>query len=87
MNEKRRKLTIAALTAIVLMGVFPPWTSTFTFKFVDSRRPAGYSFILTPPLPEKSARVHGVVLDVPRLIVQWSIVLGVAGVGWLLLKE
>ena len=87
MNAKRRKLIIAALAAIVLMGVFPPWTYTFTYQFAASSRPAGYSFILTPPPREQDTPVYGIVLDVPRLLVQWSIVLGAVGLGWLLLKE
>jgi len=87
MNEKRRKLVIVALSAVVLMGMFPPWTYAFTNQYADSKRPAGYSFILTPPPPRIDVPVHGVVLDVSRLFVQWSIVLGIAGVRWLLLKD
>ena len=87
MNEKRRMLAIAALSAIVLLGVFPPWTHTFKYQSADSKRPAGYAFILTPPPSKVDAPVHGVVLDVTRLLVQWTIVLGLSGIGWLLLRE
>jgi len=87
MNEKRRKVVIAALSAIVIMGLFPPWASTFTYMSADSKRPAGYAFVLTPPTPQQDRPAYGVVIDVPRLIVQWSVVLGITGLGWLLFRD
>ncbi len=56
------------IVVIILMGLFPPWTST-EFPFFD------YAFIAIPP------DFGGIVLDIPRLVLQWIVVLLATGLG------
>jgi len=72
---------------IILMGVFPPFTYTFSLLSTNQSKPAGYSLIISPPKPEKDAPAYGIRLDTSRLIVQWAIVAIATGIGVLLSQK
>src|SRR5690242_12839826 len=63
---------LALITATVI-GLFPPWTEHISVSArVFSDRPAGYSFIASPPAPRPSDDgLQSVVLDWPRLTIEW----------------
>lgn len=61
---------VAAL-GTVLMGLFPPWV---VLGGRGLEVPIGYRFILSPPTGDLAS----VRLDVPRLLVQWVVVLALA---------
>jgi len=86
-NAKQRKIFQIGLLVAVLMGIFPPWTDTFS---VDSNgtnvhsQGSEYAFIFNPPA---ATTFHTVSLDFGRLCIQW-VVLGLAvGAGILTSQE
>lgn len=86
LNAQQRILVVVGVSVMILMGLFPPWTHTFKYKSVDSREPAGYSFILTPPEKKQQSIPFGIELDVTRLSVQWIIVILATGLGVMLIS-
>jgi hypothetical protein len=86
-NSNQRKVLIVGIIAIVVMGIFPPWTYTFKYESTYSEVPAGYSLIVNPPAPREEGYVHGVKLDISRLIIQWLIVSASTGLGLFLLSN
>jgi hypothetical protein len=87
LNSNQRKVLIVGIIAIVVMGIFPPWTYTFKYESTYSEVPAGYSLILIPPAPRNTSYVHGVKLDISKLIIQWLIITASTGLGIFLLSN
>jgi hypothetical protein len=81
LNRKQKLIVSATLLAIVAMCAFPPWSYTVSTVTVYSEAPAGYSFIATPPAPRGSSAVHGVKLDLWRLLIQCLGAVALAGFG------
>lgn len=79
-------LTIGAVVAIC-MGLVPPWSHTFSLLSTSQSKPAGYSFILCPPMPEVNAPAYGVRLDSSRLVIQWVVIAIATGMGLTLLHR
>ena len=80
-NGKQRKLIIVGIVVVVLMGLFPPWAYTYSYNTKYSKEPAGYGFILDPPMKKRFSPAHGIELDITRLSVQWIITLLATGLG------
>jgi hypothetical protein len=91
LNVKQRKVLIAGVVTILVMGLFPPWSSIFDRKasvdavgfYID--KPTGYSFIMDPPKPDSS--VYGMKINFSILILQWFIVSIATGLGIFLLSN
>lgn len=84
LNKSQRIISLAGITVIVLMGLFPPWTYTYKYEATYSERPAGYSFIAAPLSPRISSLSAGIKLDLSRLLIQWAITIAALGFGVLL---
>jgi len=80
-NGKQKKFIAIGIAIMILMGIFPPWKYTFSYKTVNSNEPAGYGFILLPPAKKSDALPYGIELDTARLFVQWIIVTFSTGLG------
>jgi hypothetical protein len=85
---RNRKIIVAlAAVAFTLAGLFPPWLNTFTTNAgLLSRWDAGYSFILSPPPPKKTAPYWGAQLDMTRLLVEWSCIFVAGSAAWFLFR-
>ena len=85
MNRTRESVMWAALSLLILSCLFPPWRYTYVSPGSAAvvSRPAGYSFLLNPPVPEQTLRTFGVELDGARLVAQCALIL-VAGGGLVL---
>ena len=81
LNSTQRAVLLAGIAVIVLMGVFPPWTYTFKSRATYSEEPAGYSFIASPPSRRGNNLMHGVKIDMPRLVIQWVLAIAASGFG------
>jgi len=79
MNRKPKICLWIGIAVIVAMGIYPPWLYTFTAQGVNSRENAGYNCILTPPQPKEDIAPYGIILDIPRLCLQWVIIAIVTG--------
>lgn len=88
LNLNQRRVLVVGIIAIIVMGVFPPWTYTFKYQSMYREVPAGYSLIVNPPTPEKGyGLIQGCKLDISRLLIQWFIVGASTGVGLFLLSK
>ncbi len=79
MNKNQKKVIMAGLVVIVLMGLFPPWVHTVNVKTIKIERAGNYGFMFSPPPPEPNLpflneKLWGVRLDVSRLLIQWILV-------------
>ena len=74
-NKKQKTIVTIGVAVVILMGLFPPWTYTFSHNPSISKEPAVYGFILEPPKKKKNSVSFGLELDITRLSVQWIIVL------------
>lgn len=84
MNKNQKKVIIAGLVVIVLMGLFPPWIHTITDNPLKIERAGNYGFLLSPPPPGRNfpflnENIWGVRLDVSRLLIQWILVVVIVG--------
>jgi len=86
MNTKQKNIYIIVITLIIIMCLFPPWIKTYKFKNIYSEKPAGYSFIFSPPDPTVNSR-RGVELDLERLSIQFIAVVALLGLGLLLSNQ
>jgi hypothetical protein len=83
----RKAIVAVAAIAFILSGLFPPWLQTLDVTATHNHTDAGYSFILSPPLPKKGAYYsedYGIQLDTTRLLIEWSCILVAAGSVWFL---
>lgn len=85
-NPKQLRILIAAGVIFIAIGIFPPWTYTLDAQSIHREKPAGYAFIVSPPNPEENAPAFGVQLDIPRLLIQWLVLVAATG-GLLLLAR
>lgn len=83
MNDKSKRVWIAAVCIMLVMAVFPPWKHTFRFESTYSERPAGYSLIISPPQPLQTNYAHGVEIDFARLAIQFAIA---AALAWVVVQ-
>lgn len=81
MNRVQINVLWIGLAALVLVGLFPPWTQTFSANGIKSEKPIGYSLVLSPPAPEDEAVIYGVKIDVPRLATSLIALSALVGVG------
>jgi hypothetical protein len=86
MNKMQKRIVIAGALIVILMGLIPPWTYTYSHS---TPNPAGYALIIAPPSPGArvegaSFRADGVELDFKRLLVQWVITGIATGIGFAL---
>lgn len=86
-NPKQHRMLIAAGVIFVAIGIFPPWTYTLEAQSIHREKPAGYAFIVSPPNPEENAPAFGVQLDIPRLLIQWLVLVAATGGLLLLARE
>jgi hypothetical protein len=70
-----------SIAAIVANFILPPWNYTIDARAIRSEKPAGYYFILEPPLPESSKPMYGVKIDLSRLLIQTSAIFLIAALG------
>ena len=81
LNSTQRTIIMFGIAVIVLMGIYPPWTYTFKYKTTYSEEPAGYGFIASPPSTRKSSLLHGIKIDMSRLLVQWAVAVVASSFG------
>ena len=86
-SEKQKKILIAGIVIIFLMGLFPPWLYTFKRNSIYSERTAGYSFIMDSPTPKLKSIANGIKLDFSKLFLQWFLVVIATGLGIYLSKK
>ena len=79
-NQRQKKFIIVGAMVVIVMGFFPPWTTTHKSETYASRSPDQYSFIFNPP-QSWPALGFGVELDISRLTIQWIIVLVATGLA------
>ncbi len=81
-----RRILISAVIIFCLIGLFPPWIYTVNPPGTGQiTNPAGYSVLFSPPPPEKSGPRYGVEIDLPRLLIQWAILIVAIG-GYIFLR-
>jgi hypothetical protein len=96
LNTTQRVIILVGIVLIVGIGIYPPWTYTFTSKTIYKEEPAGYAFIASPPqLPTdahmtgRSPRAvivlpspgYGLKIDMWRLLIQWAVTIAASGLG------
>ncbi|MBI4027691.1 MAG: hypothetical protein HY360_22075 [Verrucomicrobia bacterium] len=80
MNKKQKIVIRLAVLIAALLGLFPPWVQTYHHVQVGySRVPTRYAFIGTPPSPQSGGPYYGVQVDLTRLLLQWFVVVLIAG--------
>ncbi len=81
-----RRILISAVIIFCLIGLFPPWIYTVNPPGAGlTTKPAGYSVLFSPPPPERSGPRYGVEIDLPRLLIQWAILIVAIG-GYIFLR-
>ena len=86
LNYVQRRIMIVGFIIFVLMGIFPPWISTYHVFSPPREKPEGYGFIFSPPEPEDpsaawSRLYGGIKIDIYRLFAQWLVLCAVTGLG------
>ena len=84
-SENQRKILIAGIVIIFLMGLFPPWLYTFKRDSIYSENSAGYHFIIDGPKPKSLP--YGIKIDFSRLFLQCLLVIVATGLGIFLFKR
>ena len=99
MNNIQKIILWIGIAAIVVMGLFPPWTlqltstSILTLSYDQQRWLAGqkssaYKFLLTPPQLTRAAKISvPFQIDVPKLGIQWAAVAVITGGLFVTLKD
>ena len=96
----RKTIVILAVCTFVGAGLFPPWLYTVEFTGTHTRTDAGFAFILKPPSPQQisqqdfilrptlaernPALVHGIQLDISKLLIEWACIIAIGGAAWFL---
>ena len=91
MNRTQLNVLWIGIGVFVLMGLFPPWTLQLTStsiltlsvdqkQWLASQKSSAYKFLLIPPQLMGAAKI-GVPfqIDVPKLGVQWAVVVAITG--------
>lgn len=77
MNLKQKFCLWFGIVTIVIMGIFPPWVSTYHLENrPPSERILCYAHISNVPVPSGS-RLEGVRLNSLYLFIQWTMVAAV----------
>jgi hypothetical protein len=85
MNTIQRRIILVGLAVIVLMGLFPPWLLVYDAEAGHSEQSTGYRFIVWPGLRQyRDSPFWTVQIDLPKLFVQWAVVVAATGFGVLL---
>ena len=77
-----KNIFISAAALFVLTCLIPPWqyiadrNGEYGFH---TRKPAGYSLIFSPPVPENKRFFFGVGIDSSRLFLEWAVIGVVTG--------
>ena len=92
LNKYQKTVLWAALSIIILMGLFPPWISAYHVTNPKTHWPgfieedsAGYDFIFVPPTQIGHVDADGTWitysfhLDYGRLFLQWLLIVAVSG--------
>src|SRR5699024_2888343 len=73
---------------IITASVYVPWEYTFQARSISQvRNPAGYHFVFSPPDPQYHSAASGVIVDIPRLVIQYVAIIVLCVAGWLLSLE
>ncbi len=81
-----KKVLILACLVFCLTGLFPPWVHTVNLRGASpTTYPAGYYLIFDPPARRGEGGRYGVAIDVPRLLIQWAVLIVAVG-GYVYLK-
>jgi len=89
MNAPAKIILLVGLLAISMACAFPPWILTADAEGDGGghiRKPAGCSFVFSPPAPERSDVHYGVVLDLERLTIEIIIIVATASAGLLVIS-
>jgi hypothetical protein len=79
LNNRQKAIVQAGIAVIILCCLFPPWQYV-SQAYGAIAKPAGYSFILSPPEPDNKEcefPVCGVGIDFSRLAIQFVIIVAV----------
>jgi hypothetical protein len=82
LTSAQRMILSLAVLAIVAMGLYPPWTSTYyPTQGTPIQTFAGYHPVYSPP-PRRGPT--GIRINYERLLVQWTgVIIVTGGVLWL----
>ena len=83
-STTQRRIILAGVAVLALMGLFPPWTHTIRNEGISSEEPAGYGFIAWPPPKKYDSATSGLKIDLSRLLIQWAVTIAATGSGVLL---
>jgi hypothetical protein len=85
LNSAQQGCLVLGAIAIVVLAVYVPWTFTLDFQAIKMERAAGYSFVMSPPLPPKDAHprpdLWGAKVDVGRVLIPMGVVIVATGVA------
>ncbi len=82
LSRSQKAIVLAALVAVVLTILYPPWVYTVSPPNRSAfDRPADYTFLWTPP----KSGPYGVRLDWGRLFLQWLLIAACASAAALIL--
>lgn len=70
-------VVFVGMVIMVIMGLWPPWKEIFNWLNIHNEKPVGYYFILEPPEPK--SRAISFTIDLPRLLIQWFLVILIVG--------
>jgi hypothetical protein len=79
-SRTEKVVAILALLVALVMGLFPPWKITYDFTYAPKDVPLTdliintYGFLFDPPRCHPLYVCRPVEVDLPRLIVEWSVV-------------
>ena len=80
LNKKQRRVVIAGIVVVIIMGMFPPWIA-----MQAPETPARFGWFLRPPTIAEQGITY-THIDVSRLTFQWMIVSIVTGLAVLAFK-
>lgn len=81
MSQRIKQIILIGIAVVVLMGMFPPWSTILRNKHGDfiSESSEGYGFLLDPPEPYQKTRLESLAIDWKRLSLQVALVLLATG--------
>ena len=81
MSPKQKTILWIGIVLIVIMGLYPPWIITGSWQGGQTENPGGYYFLTNPPTPDykETTGIPGAKVDFSRLVIQWIIVVVIAG--------
>lgn len=83
LNRRQTRAMLTGIFVCILMGLFPPWEQLYVNELGGWwDRPAGTSFILSPPEEHSMPNYMGATVNWTQLVVQW-LVTGVITLGYM----